>query len=219
MRHLSLAPERIVETAIWRFAQDGLDTPMAALARHAYISNGHLFRAFPTKQALLDACYTYTVTQLAAPLQAGAGRAQVNEPLRAQLWRWWMLPAKVALARQEVFDFWRLYRTRPRTPGGAEPLLGPFAPVPDLVAQAMAAAPPSLRAVVSLPRVGTSLVGQWTAALDTILSDPACRGEYALHGQLVWQAYQGWWLSLGIADTVLASPPPPAPPRSDGKPA
>ncbi|MGI4734908.1 MAG: TetR/AcrR family transcriptional regulator [Janthinobacterium lividum] len=124
MRHFHPSPERLVETAIWRFAQDGLQLPTAKLIKLASISNGHLFRAFPTKQALLEACYAHTVTQLAAPLHAGAGLARPGEPLRAQLWRWWMLPAKVALAQEEIFDFWRLYRTRPRQPGGPEPLLG-----------------------------------------------------------------------------------------------
>ena len=159
--------------------------------------------------ALLEACYAHTVTQLAAPLQAGAGQARPDEPLRAQLWRWWMLPARVALAQQEVFDFWRLYRTRPRKPGGMEPLLGPFDPVPALVAHALAAAAPSLRTVVSLPRLGSSLAGQWTAALDTILSDPSCRGQHTLQGQLVGQAYQGWWQSLSISDLVQAYSPSP----------
>jgi len=209
MRHLHSSPACIVETAIWRFAQDGLHLSTAEIAKHASISNGHLFRAFPTKQALLDACYTHTVTQLAAPLHEGAMQAQPGELLRVQLWRWWMLPAKVALAQREVFDFWRLYRTRPRKPGGTEPLLGPFAPVPTLVERALVAAPPALQSVVSLPRLGSSLAGQWTAALDTILSDPMCRGQHALQGQLIGQAYQAWWQSLGISELVPAVPLPP----------
>lgn len=209
MYHLRPAPARIVETAIWRFAQDGLDLSTAQIAKYAYCSNGHLFRAFPTKQALLEACYAHTVTQLAAQLQAGAGHARPGESLRDHLWRWWMLPAKVALAQEEVFDFWRLYRIRPRQPGWPAPLLGPFAPVPALVERALALAPPALRTPVSLPRLGSSLAGQWTAALDTILSDPMCRGQHTLQGQLVWQAYLGWWQSLGISDQVPAAPPLP----------
>jgi len=149
------------------------------------------------------------VAQLAAPLHAGAGQARPGESLKDQLWRWWKLPAKVALAQEEVFDFWRLYRTRPRKPGGTEPLLGPFAPVPALVAHALAGAPPTLRAIVSLSRLGSSLAGQWTAALDTILSDPMCRGQHTLQGQVVGQAYLGWWQSLGISDLVQAQPSPP----------
>jgi AcrR family transcriptional regulator len=204
MHHRHPSPASIVETAIWRFAQDGLQTPTTEITKNAYISNGYLFRAFPTKQALLEACYAYTVAQLAAPLHAAAGQARPDESLRAQLWRWWMLPAKVALAKQEVFDFWRLYRTRPRKPGGTEPLLGPFAPVPTLVERALVAAPPALQSVVSLPRLGSSLAGQWTAALDTILSDPMCRGQHTLQGQLIGQAYQAWWQSLGISELVPA---------------
>lgn len=215
MRHLHPSPIRIVETAIWRFAQNGLHTPTAEIAKNACISNGHLFRAFPTKQALLDACYDHTVMQLAAPLHAGAGQARPGESLRDQLWRWWMLPAQVALAQQEVFDFWRLYRARPRKPGGMEPVLGPFAPVPALVERALAAVPLVLRPVVSLPRLGSSLAGQWTVALDTILSDPTCRGEHTLQGQLVGQAYLGWWQSLGISDLVQAQSLPPGQPMPD----
>lgn len=216
MHHLRPSPARIVETAIWRFAQDGLHIPTVEITKNAYISNGHLFRAFPTKQALMEACYAHTVAQLAAPLHAGAGQARPGESLKDQLWRWWKLPAKVALAQEEVFDFWRLYRTRPRKPGGTEPLLGPFAPVPALVAHALAGAPPTLRAVVSLPRLGSSLAGQWTAALDTILSDPMCRGQHTLQGQVVGQAYLGWWQSLGISDLVQAQPFPPEQPMPGG---
>jgi hypothetical protein len=45
-----------------------------------------------------------------------------------------------------------------------------------------------------------ALVGQWTAALELVLSEPACQTDPALRQLVLERAYAGWWQSLGVSD-------------------
>ena len=47
-----------------------------------------------------------------------------------------------------------------------------------------------------------SLAAQWTAAVDLVLGDPACRADAALTTRVLKQAYQGWWQSLGLSTSL-----------------
>lgn len=193
----------LLETTLWRCTQQGLHaTTTAGIARHARVGVGTLFRTFATKQLLLDAAYAYAVAQLQAPLLAGGasgpGAPRRHERLRELLARWWHLSAQVARDQPHVFDYWRLYRAQPRALAPPTPLLGPFVPVLGAVARVLAQQARSDRD--PLPLLGASLAGQWTAAVELVLSEPACRADEALARRVLTHAYQGWWQGLGLSD-------------------
>jgi AcrR family transcriptional regulator len=53
--------ERIVEAAVEVFREQGIDAPVAEIARRAGVGSGTLFRNFPTKADLIDAIVTLHV--------------------------------------------------------------------------------------------------------------------------------------------------------------
>jgi len=187
----------ILSTALWRFSLQALHlTTTADIAQHAGVSVGTLFRTFPTKEDLLDNVYAYAMTQLQQPLLVGPGSPQRGENLTKLLQRWWHLSAQVALAQPHVFAFWRLYRPAAHP----APLLGPFEPVPGLLARALARATFSRTKPLPVPVMVAALVGQWTAALDLVLTDPTCQTDPALRQLVLERAYAGWWQGLGVSD-------------------
>jgi AcrR family transcriptional regulator len=187
----------ILSTALWRFSLQALHlTTTAEIARHADVSVGTLFRTFPTKEDLLDNVYAYAMSQLQAPLLAGPGLPQRGEHLTKLLQRWWHLTAQVALAQPHVFAFWRWYRPYAHP----APLLGPFEPVPGLLERALIRTTWSSRKPLPVSVMGASLVGQWSVALDLVLTDPACQTDPALRQLVLERAYAGWWQSLGLSD-------------------
>jgi len=48
--------------------------------------------------------------------------------------------------------------------------------------------------------MGAALVGQWTAALDVVLTDATCQAEAPLRQLVLERAYMGWWQGLGLSD-------------------
>jgi AcrR family transcriptional regulator len=209
---------KILDTALWRFAHQGVPaTKTAEIATLAGVGVGTLFRTFPTKAALLQATYEHAIAQLTAPLQGGDGEARRQEYLHQYLERWWQLSAQAALAYPEAFDVWRLVRTTPRPAAPLAPLLGPFAALAGPVEEALAGSPWHAQKGVPRSVLLASLAAQWTAAVDVVLSDGACRAAVALGKQVLAQAYTGWWQSLGlskslaVAKSAAASKPHPKP--------
>jgi len=197
---------KILDTALWRFAQQGVQaTKTAEIARLAGVGVGTLFRTFPSKEALLQASYAHAIQQLTAPLQAGEGEAQRGEYLHQLLERWWQLTAQAALAYPEAFDLWRLVRTMPRAALPVDPLLGPFVAVPPLVEEAFARSPWYAEKGVPLRVLMASLAAQWTAAVDVVLRDRACQADAALRARVLTQAYKGWWQSVGLSTSLDAA--------------
>jgi len=197
---------KILDTALWRFALQGVHaTKTAEIANLAGVGVGTLFRTFPSKEALLQATYEHAIQQLVAPLQGGVGEAQRNEYLHQLLERWWQLSAQAALAYPEAFDLWRLVRTMPRAALPVDPLLGPFAAVSALVEEAFARSAWYAEKGVPLSVLTASLAAQWTAAVDVVLGNPACQAEPALTTRVLTQAYQGWWQSLGLSTSLQAA--------------
>lgn len=191
----------ILSTALWRFSLQALHlTTTADIAKHAGVSVGTLFRTFPTKEDLLDNVYAYAMTQLQQPLLAGPGSPQRGEYLTKLLQRWWHLPAQVALAQPHVFAFWRLYRTSVYAATHPAPLLGPFEPVPGLLERALARNTWSRTKPLPTALMGAAFIGQWTAALDLVLTDPTCQAEAPLRQLVLERAYTGWWQGLGLSD-------------------
>ncbi|WP_329139175.1 TetR/AcrR family transcriptional regulator [Streptomyces sp. NBC_01476] len=54
--------ERLLEVAAQVFAEQGLDTAPAAIAKQAGVGVGTLYRHFPTREALIDAAYQRRLT-------------------------------------------------------------------------------------------------------------------------------------------------------------
>lgn len=133
------------------------------------------------------------------------GEAQRGEYLHQQLDRWWQLTAQAALAQPEAFDLWRLVRTTPRAAVPHEALLGPFAAVPALVEEAFGRSPWHAQKGLPLSVLTASLAGQWTAVVDVVLNNEACRADKALTTRVLQQAYTGWWQSLGLPTYLEAA--------------
>ncbi|MCO5968824.1 TetR/AcrR family transcriptional regulator [Actinoallomurus soli] len=55
---------RLLEVAAQVFAQEGLDTAPAAIAKRAGVGVGTLYRHFPTREALIDAAYRHQLTRV-----------------------------------------------------------------------------------------------------------------------------------------------------------
>lgn len=201
----------ILEHALQRFNRKGLHaTTTDDVAKAANVGVGTLYRTFATKAVLLDATYAYALSFLRAPLQAGEGDTQRGESLQQQLGRWWHLTAQAAYVHPEAFDFWRLYRTTTRAAAPWEPLLGPFANVPALVERALARRPAATITSVPMSVLSVSLVAQWTAAVDLVLTDARCLNEAALRAHVLAKAYSGWWQGLGLPTFLEAGVPLPA---------
>jgi AcrR family transcriptional regulator len=197
---------KILDTALWRFALQGVHaTKTVEIATLAGVGVGTLFRTFPSKEALLQATYEHALQQLVAPMQNGVGEAQRNEYLHQLLERWWQLTAQAALTYREAFDLWRLVRTMPRAALPVAPLLGPFADLSVLVEEALARSVWQAEKGVPLSVFTTSLAAQWTAAVDVVLGDHACRADPALTTRVLTQAYKGWWQSLGLSTSLPAA--------------
>lgn len=56
--------ERLLEVAAQVFAEQGLDTAPAAIAKQAGVGVGTLYRHFPTREALIDAAYRRQLTRV-----------------------------------------------------------------------------------------------------------------------------------------------------------
>jgi AcrR family transcriptional regulator len=56
--------ELLLEATVERFAADGADAPLEAIARQAGVGIGTLYRHFPTRDALVEAAYRNEVTRL-----------------------------------------------------------------------------------------------------------------------------------------------------------
>lgn len=202
----------VLPIALWRFTLQGFHaTHTTEIADLADIGVGSLFRTFRTKELLIEATYAYAVRQLAAPLDNGVGEAQRGEYLHRLLQRWWMLTAQAAVATPQAFDMWRLYRGQLRTTDHPEPPLGPFASIPEVVAQALASSRWATAKSISLPLLGASLAAQWTAAVEVVLWDQACQTDEQLTTQVLAQAYTGWWQGLGLSTSLEVAKPTPTP--------
>ncbi|MEU4892535.1 helix-turn-helix domain-containing protein [Streptomyces sp. NPDC044780] len=55
---------RLLEVAARVFAEQGLDTAPAAIAKQAGVGVGTLYRHFPTREALVDAAYRHQLTRV-----------------------------------------------------------------------------------------------------------------------------------------------------------
>ncbi|MFF8975064.1 TetR/AcrR family transcriptional regulator [Streptomyces sp. NPDC014995] len=56
--------ERLLEVAARVFAEQGLDTAPAAIAKQAGVGVGTLYRHFPTREALIDAAYRHQLARV-----------------------------------------------------------------------------------------------------------------------------------------------------------
>ncbi|WP_030873746.1 TetR/AcrR family transcriptional regulator [Streptomyces sp. NRRL S-1868] len=56
--------ERLLEVAAQVFAEQGLDTAPAAIAKQAGVGVGTLYRHFPTREVLIDAAYRRQLTRV-----------------------------------------------------------------------------------------------------------------------------------------------------------
>lgn len=74
-------------------------------------SHGSFYRLIRSKDALLEAVYTYAIEQFSVPLLGGGPATEPPPSLHVQLGQWWQQLADAALAHPEAFAFWRLYRT------------------------------------------------------------------------------------------------------------
>lgn len=189
----------LLDRALTCFATHGLQaTSIDDLTTALDVSNRTLYRELGNKAALVEAVYAYATAQLLVDYPAAP---QAGETWQGYLGRWWQQTAVAAQADPRAFRYWQFYRTSPHLPA-AELVLGPFAALPDLLAQlgikrAAEALP--------LPVLSRWWAAQWTAAVEVVLTDPTCQGRPALGQRVLTQAYTSWWQSLGVAATAPAA--------------
>src|SRR3954469_12764087 len=76
--------ERVLEAAKAVFSAGGPDASLEAVARHAGVGIGTLYRHFPTRESLFEAVYRHEVEQLAELAETLKTEAEPVEALR--LW-------------------------------------------------------------------------------------------------------------------------------------
>jgi AcrR family transcriptional regulator len=77
--------ERVLEAAKAVFSGGGPEVSLEAVARHAQVGIGTLYRHFPTREALFEAVYRREVEQLAELAERLKGEVQPAEALRIWL--------------------------------------------------------------------------------------------------------------------------------------
>lgn len=77
--------ERVLEAAKAVFSAGGPDASLEAVARHAGVGIGTLYRHFPTREALFEAVYRHEVEQLAELAETLKTGAEPVEALRCWL--------------------------------------------------------------------------------------------------------------------------------------
>src|ERR1700757_2082397 len=77
--------ERVLEAAKAVFSQGGAEASLEAVARHAGVGIGTLYRHFPTREALFEAVYRREVEQLSELADDLAGEREPVEALRRWL--------------------------------------------------------------------------------------------------------------------------------------
>jgi len=77
--------ERVLEAAKTVFSAGGSDASLEAVARHAGVGIGTLYRHFPTREALYEAVYRREVEQLGELAEALKSEATPTEALRKWL--------------------------------------------------------------------------------------------------------------------------------------
>src|SRR5271154_238961 len=77
--------ERVLEAAKVVFSAGGPDASLKAVARHAGVGIGTLYRHFPTREALFEAVYRHEVEQLTELAEQLKAEASPVEALRRWL--------------------------------------------------------------------------------------------------------------------------------------
>jgi AcrR family transcriptional regulator len=199
----------LLDGALTCFATHGLQaTSIEELTTALDISNRVLYRELGNKAAILEAVYGYATAQLLV----GHPEMLAGEKLHDYLGRWWQQTAAAAQADPRAFRYWQFYRTSPHVAAAQEPVLGPFATLPELLTQLLAQPEVKQSAdALPLPVLSRWWAAQWTAAVEVVLTDPTCQTRPALGQRLLTQAYTSWWQRLGVAETVAAAKTPPKP--------
>lgn len=200
----------LLDQSLTCFAQHGLQgTSIDELTAALRVSHRTFYQVLGKKAVVIEQVYAYATQRL---LIGCPEAPRAGEKLQQYLGRWWQQTAVAAQADPRAFRYWQFYRTSPHVTAASEPVLGPFAAVPDLLTQALKQ-PRARPAADALPLPVLSRWGaaQWTAAVEVVLTDPACQAQSALGQRLLTQAYASWWQSLGIAATVPAAATPPTP--------
>jgi AcrR family transcriptional regulator len=207
----------LLDCALTCFTERGLQaTSTIYLVQATGLEKGPLYRIIHSKAALLDAVYAYALGLLLAPLARNGPPASKYESLRDQLRRWWLQLAATALAEPRAFTYWCLYRSSIYTPAPEQPVLGPFAQLPEHLRRARA--PRTWESLasraVSPELLAASLAGQWTAAVELVRSEASCQASEALRTRLLTHACESWWESLQVPSTAptLTDPAAWAPP-------
>jgi AcrR family transcriptional regulator len=198
----------LLDRALSCFATHGLQaTSIEELTTALNVSTRALYQKLGNKATILEAVYAYATAQL---LVGQPETVLTGEKLHDYLGRWWQQTATAAQADPRAFRYWQLYRTSPHVAAAQEPVLGPFATLPDLLAQLLAQ-PGVKQLAEALPRPVLSRwwAAQWTAAVEVVLTDPTCQARPEVGQRLLKQAYASWWQSLGVEASVPAVKTPP----------
>lgn len=173
----------VLRAALQVFDTTGLSTSTAAIAAAARVSNGTLFRCFPTKQALQHELYQ----RIDRDLSVAASEASFTSvPLEERVRRQWSQAASYALVNPAAFRYWVHYRIGPLP---VQQATAPHwvVPVMEWLAEVEATG-----AVRRLPRALTvaQLVGLWQTTVRFLLDHPVSPEEAA-----TWldQTFTGWW--------------------------
>jgi AcrR family transcriptional regulator len=206
-RNPDVPKQVLLDQSLTCFATHGLHaTSMDDLTRASDVSNRVLYKELGNKATIIEAVYAYATEQL---LVGHSAELLDGEKLYDYLRRWWLQTAAAAQANPRAFRYWQFYRTSPHVLEAPEPVLGPFAAIPELLAQLLAQPEVKQSAeALPLPVLSRCWAAQWTAAVEVVLADPTFESRPTLGIRLLKQAYTNWWQNLGIADSVPAAKRP-----------
>jgi AcrR family transcriptional regulator len=80
--------ERLLETAVRAFTEEGLDATLDGIAKEAGVGIGTLYRHFPTREALIEAAYRNELARLCDAVPGLLGELAPDVALRAWMDRY-----------------------------------------------------------------------------------------------------------------------------------
>lgn len=203
---------RVLDAALACFVEHGFHaTQVAQIAERSRVGEATVYRQLKSKDSILEAVNAYVETLLTHQLQTSEAAPHPSESLYGWVARYWLLAAQVALSKPLAFTHWRQQRSafQSNIDKNAFSALGPFKTVVNVIQRQINVQHISPSGVVlplsrPLPLIGTLLVTQWAAALESILSSHIHQTDEALTASILKHSFESCWFGLQLPTYLVA---------------